>query len=198
VAACGDDGALQKTTDCFSQSKRCVSGTCQSRECDPNEVHCHEGNVYKCNATGTARALVTTCQIPDGTGGMKLDKGVCQVRRGKAACHTDCNEPDSTILALFGCTVCEPPPDNFCATVGTHGCNDRICRKWPDSPRPSIAGPYGAEGHCRRETDDLAVPGSDQRGACEGTGPIGEWVVSYQVCRGGSPVVTTRKEPCQR
>src|SRR6185436_6629500 len=53
VAVCNDDGTLQKTTDCAKQSKRCVSGTCQSRECTPNKLHCFEGNVYKCTAAGS-------------------------------------------------------------------------------------------------------------------------------------------------
>jgi hypothetical protein len=116
VAVCGDDGSLQTTTDCFAQSKRCVSGTCKSRECTPNALHCFEGNVYRCNIGGTGRVLVTTCQIDDGSGGLTLDKGVCQVRRG----------------------------------------------------------------------------------ACEGTGPIGARVISYEVCRGGHAVAATRAEPCTR
>lgn len=194
VAVCGDDGSLQTTTDCFAQSKRCVSGTCKSRECTPNALHCFEGNVHRCNASGTGRALVTTCQIDDGLGGLTLDKGVCQVRRGVPACHTDCFEPDSTILALFGCSPCEPPPGDFCAMEGTHGCNDRICSHWPEGRY--ITGPWPAQGPCRRETDGLAVPGSDRRGACEGTGPIGARVISYEVCRGGHAVAATRAEPC--
>lgn len=196
VAVCGDDGSLQTTTDCFAAGKRCLSGTCQSRECTPSALHCFEGNVYRCNASGTGRALLTTCQVPDGTGGLTVDKGVCQVRRGVPGCHKDCSEPDATILALFGCSACEPPPDNFCATEGTHGCNDRICRHWPDGR--SISGPWAAEGPCVRETDGLAVPGSDRRGACEGAGPIGTRVISYEVCRGGHAVAATRREPCQR
>jgi hypothetical protein len=198
VAVCTDDGALQTTTDCFAQKKRCVSGTCQSRACTPNALHCFEGNVARCNAAGTDRVLVTTCQIDDGVGGLTVDKGVCQVRRGVPACHTDCFEPDSTILALFGCTPCEPPPGDFCATEGRHGCNDRICRLWPDSHNHAISGPWGAEGPCLRETDGLAVPGSDRRGTCEGAGTIGERVISYEVCHGGHAVGATRAEPCIR
>ena len=44
----------------------------------------------------------------------------------------------------------------------------------------------------------LAVPGSDGRGACEGTAPIGARVISYEVCREGHAVAATRTEPCRR
>ena len=196
VTVCGDDGSPQTSSDCFGQRKRCVGSTCQSRECTPNALHCFEGNVHRCNAMGTGRALVTACQTADDSGVLTLDKGVCQVRRGVPACHTDCFDPDATILALFGCSPCEPPPGDFCATKGTHACSDRICSQWPDGR--SISGPWGAEGPCRRETDGLAVPGSDGRGACEGTAPIGARVISYEICREGHAVAATRTEPCRR
>ncbi len=195
VAVCGDDGSLQTTTDCSAEGKQCKDGRCAARECTPNALHCFEGNVHRCNATGTDRTLVTTCQNVD-AGVLTLDKGVCQVRRGVPGCHTDCSAPDATILALFNCSPCEPPKDNFCATEGKHGCEDRICREWPEGKR--ISGPWPAEGPCYRETDGLAVPGSDRPGACEGEGKIGARVVAYQTCSGGRAIAAARKEPCVR
>jgi hypothetical protein len=132
----------------------------------------------------------------DGHGGLTVDKGVCQVRKGVAACHEDCLKPDET-LVVYGCGACRPPDDNFCATVGHENCMDRICRKF-DDPKPEIAGPFDVQGECRRETDGLVVPGSDKRSGCEGAGPIGDRVVSYQVCRGGKAIAATRKEPCKK
>src|SRR5262249_5312318 len=61
VAACKLDGTIE-TTDCARQKKRCLNGECRPRLCEPNRRHCHEdGNLYKCNATGTARVLVEDC-----------------------------------------------------------------------------------------------------------------------------------------
>jgi hypothetical protein len=75
------------------------------------------------------------------------------------------------------------------------GCELRFCGA--DPPGGWIGYAVGS-GSCWRDTDGLAVPGSEVRGACTGDGELGVAKVDYQVCRGGKAVAATRSVPCRK
>jgi hypothetical protein len=191
VATCGDDGKLAQATDCAAQKKRCERGRCVDRECTPNALHCFEGDVYRCNADGTGRALATRCVVVGKDGSIDASKGLCQVEKGTPACRTKCSLPDHTIVAMRDCGECRWDEVPFCATESPErGCSDWICLQGGDIGFGAVSIP------CYRETDGLVVPGSDKRGACEGTGAVGARKITYEICRGGKPSPATRHEPC--
>ncbi len=186
VATCDADGTLKPTIDCFAKNKHCASGTCMSRECQPNAVHCFEGDVYRCSARGTARTLMTNCRGEDDAS----FKGVCQEGRGTPACRIDCKVPDGSIVALYDCEPCNWDASPFCATQSNaRACGDTICHN-------GMLGAGGVAIPCWRETDGLVVPSSERREQCRGAGPVGDRTITYQVCRDGTAVAASRVEPC--
>lgn len=193
VATCGDDGKLELGTDCAAQKKRCDRGRCVARECTPKALHCFDGDVYRCNADGTARTLAARCVIEDPDGSLDASRGLCQVENGNAACRTKCSLPDHHVVALRDCKACLWEDVPFCQTEGPEqGCYDWICLPGGEMGFGALSIP------CFRNTEGLTVPGSDKRGACEGTGTIGTRKITYDVCRGGQPAPATRVEPCLR
>lgn len=192
VAICGDDGALHAATDCAAQQKRCDRGRCTARECAPGALHCFEGDVFRCDADGDGRALVTRCVVAT-SDGLDASKGLCQVKNGVPACRTGCDLPDHTIVALHSCEACAWEGVPFCATESPErACADWICIERKHTSPGAVAIP------CWRDTDGLVVPGSELRGACEGAGAIGAREVGYQICRDGKPSPARRVEPCAR
>jgi hypothetical protein len=193
VASCDEGGTLRRGTDCAAEKKRCDRGRCAPGACTPGRLHCFDGDVYRCNEDGEGRALATRCveEAPDGT--LDTPRGLCQEKNGVPACRRRCDLPDHSIVALHGCEPCRWEGVPFCATESPErGCTDWICLPGHDYSPGAVAIP------CTRSTDGLAVPGSDERGACEGTGAIGRRKVRYQVCRDGQPAAATRVEPCSR
>lgn len=191
VQTCTDEGAFAKSTDCKAEKARCDGGRCVELECTPNETGCFEGDVYKCNADGTARTLVTNCVIVDKDGGMSMPNGPCQTVGGVAACRQKCMLPDHTIVAMRDCAACPWEGVPFCATESAErGCTDWICLTGGDMTAGAVAMP------CYRDTKGLVVPGSEKLGACEGSGPVGEQKITYEVCNKGKPEPATRVAPC--
>jgi len=188
IATCKDDGTVE-TTDCATQQKRCLNGTCADRVCTPGQKHCHNGNLYLCNMTGSARQLVDDCL--DGKPNVTR---VCQEGIKPAACRTTCKAPVgvTTVIHQEECS-CPWEDVPFCAEESAEsGCGTRLC----------VGGPGGGFGvgatmlPCYRETTGLVVPGSEQRGACVGAGEVGTTTITYEVCQGGKPVKATRTAPC--
>lgn len=193
VATCDEDGALHRTTDCAARKQRCDRGRCAPSECTPGQLHCFDGDVYRCNADGEGRTLATRCVDVDPDGSIGTPRGLCQEKKGVPACRTRCDLPAHSIVAVHGCEPCLWEGVPFCATESPErSCTDWICLPSHDYTFGAVAIP------CWRSTEGLAVPGSDERGACEGTGAIGRRKVRYQVCREGKPAAATRVEPCSR
>jgi hypothetical protein len=196
VAACKIDGTVE-TTDCASHKKRCVNGECRPRLCEPNQKHCHEdGNLYQCNATGTGRVLVQDCGASSADGGPVT---VCQVGVSPPACRDKCKPgPGVDVIAQWGCT-CEWESVPFCSNASDReksGCELRFCGI--QGVAPNLIGYASGQGSCYRDTDGLAVPGSEKRGACAGDGEFGVARVDYQVCHGGKAVAAHRSVPCRK
>lgn len=64
ATTCKSDGSGPEATggtDCAATGKACDSGTCKAIVCPKGELYCNAGDVYGCNATGTASSLYTTC-----------------------------------------------------------------------------------------------------------------------------------------
>ena len=196
VATCRDDGTLAPSLDCGAQKQRCDRGRCVAPECRPGALHCFDGDIYRCSADGSDRTLATRCVISEPDGSIDASKGLCQVKNGTPACRTSCSLPDHSIVALRDCGACEWDKATFCATESQpRGCSDWICLKDGTMGFGAISIP------CFRDTDGLVVPGSDERGACAGSGApgaIGSRTVTYAVCRGGQPARATRVEPCAK
>lgn len=197
VAACKLDGTVE-TTDCARQRKRCLNGECRPRLCEPNRKHCHEdGNLYRCNATGTARVLIEDCgaNTPPHLDG---PVAVCQAGVSPPACRKKCTPaPGGDIIAMWGCScVWDTVP--FCSNSSDKdksGCELRFCGT--DFPGGWIGYAVGS-GPCGRDTDGLAVPESERRGPCTGDGEFGLAKVDYQACRGGEAVAASRVVPCRK
>lgn len=196
VATCRDDGTLAPSLDCGAQKKRCDRGRCVDPECRPGALHCFEGDIYRCSADGSDRTLATRCVVTGPDGSLDASKGLCQVKNGTPACRTSCSLPDHSIVALRDCGACEWDKATFCATESPErACSDWICLKDGTMGFGAVSIP------CFRDTDGLVVPGSDERGACEGPGAPGvtaSRTVTYAVCRGGQPARATRVEPCTK
>src|SRR5690349_18069049 len=60
---CGADGRPSRQ-DCGAKGRRCVRGVCAERLCKPGELHCDQGELYRCDENGSSRALVKACR-PD-------------------------------------------------------------------------------------------------------------------------------------
>src|SRR5262249_4160361 len=150
-----------------------------------NRRHCHEdGNLYRCNATGTARELVEDCgatKPPHFEGPV----AVCQAGVSPPACRKRCTQaPRGDVLARWDC-VCVWDTVPFCSISSDReksGCTLRFCGK---DPPAGWIGYAGGTGSCWRDTDGLVVPDSEKRGECTGDGELGVANVDYQVCRDG-------------
>jgi hypothetical protein len=184
VAACNDDGT-QATTDCGAQKKRCANGVCVDRVCDPGQLICNDGDVYRCNAFGSGSSLETKCRPRD---------GVCWSDAArKPACRTQClGIAQNQVLSTYNCGQCDFSSVPFCAKKAPdHGCQSALCQSGQIG--------FGADdAPCLRETEGLVVPDSEKKGDCQGDGAVGTMKVDYQVCRGGQAVAATRNEPCQK
>ncbi|MFO0615607.1 MAG: hypothetical protein U0414_23640 [Polyangiaceae bacterium] len=194
LEACTDEGKRETVTDCETLHRRCDQGRCAARVCAPNALECFDADVYRCNADGTARTLVTACVITGADGSLDASRGLCQGVNGVPACSKACNLPDHTIVAMRDCDTCSWDGIPFCTEEydGNRGCTDWFCL-------PGGAMGFGVVSMpCVRDTEGLIVPGSKKTSACEGTGPIGSRTITYDTCKGGQPVAATRVEPCMR
>lgn len=188
LASCGDDGAV-KTVDCAAKGQRCDRGRCVDRGCTPGALHCFERSIFRCDASGEGRTLVKSCE----------DQGPCRQPKGRPpVCSYDCDVPDHQIVALWDCGPCDWSTTAFCAEESNQperACSDNICLHM--NGERSVG--FGVvQIPCSRSTAGLVVPGSDEQGPCEGSGPVGTRKIRYQVCKGGKPTAAVREAPCQR
>lgn len=164
---CGDDGKPAEV-DCGAKGRRCVKGVCAKTLCKPNELHCDQGQVYRCDESGSSRTLVTACR-PDGIC-FKDQKG------GPAQCVKSCDKSlSNVVLASYDCAPCDFKNVPFCAETGPETtCSESVCQEG------SLSFGVGMF-ECQRDTDGLTVPGSEKRGACEN----GRVKVNDEVCVDG-------------
>ncbi len=177
--ACEDYGKVA-VIDCGAQGRRCVNGVCGERICKPNELHCHEGQLQRCDASGSARKLETACR-PD---------GVCLAdpKQGGAKCVKSCDKSaENMVLAFYECGECDFKDVPFCAKKGSEtACSESLCK---GGELTFAAGML----ECERQTDGLMVPGSEKRGTCE----KGTALVQYEVCVDGKAEKRARVDGCQ-
>lgn len=175
---CGDDGK-PSDLDCGAKGRRCVRGVCAERVCKPSELHCDQGQLYRCDESGSSRTLVTACR-PD---------GVClpDLKGGPAKCVKSCEKSlVNVVLASYDCAACDFKGAPFCAKTGPETtCSESVCQSGELSFGAGIS-------ECYRDTDGLIVPGSEERGACE----KGAAKVRYEVCVDGKPEPRTRFDGC--
>lgn len=175
---CSDDG-VASLVDCAAKDRRCLRGVCAETLCKPNALHCHEGQLYKCDATGSDRKLEKACR----------DTGVCleDAKTKVASCIAKCDKSMQRVtLAAYDCHECEYKDVPFCAKTGPEtACSESVCNDGDIT--------FGAGmGECHRETDGLIVPGSEKKSACEKA----TMTVQYEVCVDGKPEKRTRIDGC--
>lgn len=175
---CSDDG-VASLVDCAAKGRRCLRGVCTEPLCKPNSLHCHEGQLYKCDETGSNRKLEKACR----------DKGVCleDAKTKVASCIEKCDKAMQRVtLASYDCHECEYKDVPFCAKTGPEtACSESVCNDGDIT--------FGAGmSECHRETDGLIVPGSEKKSACEKA----TMTVQYEVCVDGKPEKRTRIDGC--
>lgn len=175
---CSEDG-VASLVDCAAKGRRCLRGVCAETLCKPNALHCHEGQLYKCDETGSNRKLEKACR----------DNGVCleDAKTKVASCIQKCDKSLQRVtLAAYECHECEYKDVPFCAKKGGDtACSESVCNDGDIT--------FGAGmSECVRETDGLIVPGSEKKGACEKA----TMTVEYEVCVDGKPEKRTRIDGC--
>lgn len=176
---CGDDGKASEL-DCGKIGRRCVQGVCAQPLCKPKELHCEQGQLYRCDESGSNRTLVAACR-PD---------GICvqEIKGGPPQCVKSCDKSlVNAVLAFYDCAPCDFKDVPFCAKTGPETpCSESVCQSGSLS--------FGAGmSECYRETDGLLVPGSEKRGTCE----RGRVKVKYEVCVDGKAESRTRVDGCE-
>lgn len=175
---CSEDG-VAALVDCAAKGRRCVRGVCAEQLCKPGALHCHEGELYKCDETGSNRKVEKKCR-PD---------GICltDAKTKVASCIQKCDKAlQQVTLASYECEACDFKDVPFCAKTGPEtSCSEAVCNGGEIS--------YGAGmSECVRETDGLIVPGSEKKGACENA----TMTVQYEVCVDGKPEKRSRIDGC--
>lgn len=176
--ACSEEG-VASLVDCAANGRRCLRGVCSETLCKPNSLHCFEGQLYKCDETGSNRKLEKNCR----------DNGVCleDLKTKVASCIEKCDKKmQRVVLAEYDCQECEYKDVPFCAKTGPETtCSQSVCNDGDIT--------FGAGmGECIRETNGLIVPGSEKKGACENA----TMTVQYEVCVDGKPEKRTRIDGC--
>jgi hypothetical protein len=99
----GADGGAPAVDPCSSCSltQTCIAGECQDILCTPGSTSCVEGNVWKCNATGTAQALSSDCK----------DDEFCAEQGGGAIC--------SPTQCVPGAVMCDGQVATRCRSDGS-------------------------------------------------------------------------------
>jgi hypothetical protein len=189
VATCKGDGTVV-TTDCAARKQRCLNGACAPTVCEPGREHCHEGRLFRCNAAGSARTLVQDCRAENDAGAIQI----CQTDVSPPACRSTCKSAKGVTLVLAKVEDCD------CDWSGVPFC-DQVSRESPCGTLLCAEGGIGGGATmlwCERETTGLVVPGTEKRGPCAGSGEIGAAKITYDVCRMGKPVATSRTVPCRK
>lgn len=125
ATTCLPDGSGPDTstgTDCAASGQACDAGQCKAIVCPAGQKFCNSGNVYNCNASGTASALYQTCtsaQYCNPTGGSA----------GQAVCSTDVclqGQPacDGEILA-----VCAADGSGYASTSTDCSASGQVCNE---------------------------------------------------------------------
>ncbi len=129
IKTCNADGSGFEPSvfDCQAENKACVDGECRKRICSPNQHFCSEGNVVRCDATGTAFGGYDTCYpnefCTDGWSTCRSD--LCT--QGQPTCN-------GTVLTTCKADGSGPTPGGTdCATDGKvcdeGKCAPKVCDK---------------------------------------------------------------------
>ncbi len=137
---CAADGlSYASSIDCAADDSVCVEGLCEPLVCDAYGQFCQDGDVYACNATGTASSVKTTCAL-----GQYCDESSASCKAkvcvpGEKSCdggqvatcnalgsgyenHEACDSSEVCKDALCQPIICEPSR-RFCQAGDVYSCD---------------------------------------------------------------------------
>jgi hypothetical protein len=66
LEVCSANGlTIASRTDCAERGEICIAGDCIAPTCEPGEVSCEDGDLYRCSDDGTERQLEQACSVDE-------------------------------------------------------------------------------------------------------------------------------------
>jgi hypothetical protein len=142
VEVCAANGLdIASRTNCAERGETCVAGECVTSVCDPGELSCEEGDLYRCSDNGLELELEQACSIDE-----RCDaaEGTCTLlvcAPNTLVCDGDtvrtCNEDGTDYTGdPTACENTEACFDGACLPricVGDYLCDGQISRRCVDS-----------------------------------------------------------------
>ncbi len=119
LSTCKPDGSGPAAggTDCTATSKVCDSGQCRAVVCTANQRFCQGGNVYQCNAKGTASSLSSAC----------ASNQYCDGSSSPAVCRIDVCTSGGPACSGETVAVCNADGSGYSSTSTDCSASHQVC-----------------------------------------------------------------------
>ena len=169
VVTCDEQGLTEATAACPA-GDYCSGGVCVDQVCTPNATVCATGDVYRCNAAGSAQTLVDECASNE-----VCAAGACIEDTSECSSSVDCPRPASlcdgnTLVSYSANGRCSAGSCDYSTVVTRTNCSttSRVCDAATSACiTPPTTGDCTSDEQCRSRAAAAGYTGSSNRVQCD-------------------------------
>lgn len=165
-----DGAGLAESTAACPAGDYCSGGVCVDQVCTPNATICSTGDVYRCNAAGSAQVLVDDCASNE-----VCADGVCVEDTSECSTSVDCPRPSSfcdgnTLVSYSSNGRCAGGSCDYSTVVLRTNCSSssRVCDAATSACiAPPSSNSCTTDAQCRSRASAAGYTGNTNRVQCD-------------------------------